>query len=442
MNSREVSARSTVKEEALAALVKYLVSLDCAEEVISSFKLQHYSVMKDPKFCQIDAVCLENLELLANSDDSSRRGSLLGLLETCRFHHGKRMLRRWICHPLRRIDEIEQRLDAVELLSACPSACDTFFEVIFTRGGGLAKIGDVERVFSRLTSGTAPLDVFLQFFKTCEAFTSAAKAFYDALEQEKLISAESVLLFEILQSFPNLVELVVEDLPFDRAQAAANSKIQLYPGKDPEMEVALAEKRAAEAELAAELKRIQKEDGFSSAAYAHSKTERYVLTLSIKQSEKSNIPEDWKSVKKLKDVVKYNVPSVQERLQNLLLVERRIQSMEDNLLRNLQTSLAKTHRAPCLDAISRIAQLDCFISLASFVRTAGGEGLCRPRFVSRDETPTLIVQGMWHPYVRPSGESFIKNDLTLGGYNDSVRPPILLVTGPNMGGKCASEAFS
>jgi DNA mismatch repair protein MSH6 len=441
-----VSVISSLKEEAFLALVTYLIRLNCAEEVIRSFKFQSYDVMKDPKYCQIDSVCLENLELVANGEDGSRRGTLLGLLDSCKLQHGKRLLRRWICHPLRRMEEINHRLDAVELLAACPSACDTFFEMLFRGSGGLTQMGDVERVFSRVVSGAAPLKAFLQFFRTCEAMTSAAVALKNAIQEEKQIDAESILLDEMLGTFPNLIELIVDCLPFDRAQAAANGKVELFPGQDPEMEEAQTERKNAEAALQRELKRIQNDYGMGSASYSHSKTERYVLTITTRDFEKREIPGDWNQLKKLKDVVKFNVPSVLELLQELVTIERRVTNMQDSLLQRLQLTLARDHRDTCLDAISRVAQIDCLISLAGFVRNT--EGLCRPQFVFREDSesqmPTFIVQDMWHPYVRPSGDNFIKNDLTLGGYeSQSSQPPILLVTGPNMGGKCSpSEILS
>ena len=44
-------------------------------------------------------------------------GTLLGYLDSCATKFGKRMLRRWICHPLQNITELNDRLDAVEELS-------------------------------------------------------------------------------------------------------------------------------------------------------------------------------------------------------------------------------------------------------------------------------------------------------------------------------------
>jgi DNA mismatch repair protein MSH6 len=47
----------------------------------------------------------------------SSSGTLLGYLDSCVTKFGKRMLRRWICHPLQNTTELNDRLDAVEELS-------------------------------------------------------------------------------------------------------------------------------------------------------------------------------------------------------------------------------------------------------------------------------------------------------------------------------------
>ena len=78
---------------------------------------------------------------------------------------------------------------------------------------------------------------------------------------------------------------------------------------------------------------------------------------------------------------------------------------------------------------SAIAQLDV---LTSFAKLAAERGYCRPEFSATGEL--LIVDGR-HPVIeellRQRGERFVPNDL----YLESQRQQLLLITGPNMGGK-------
>ena len=91
-------------------------------------------------------------------------------------------------------------------------------------------------------------------------------------------------------------------------------------------------------------------------------------------------------------------------------------------------------------AVSAAAELDCLISLA---KVSAGPGMCRPRLVDQPG-PFLKICGGVNPCVAHSlaGRDAIPNDITIGseaGAADEAEaeeaPKMLLVTGPNMGGK-------
>lgn len=95
-------------------------------------------------------------------------------------------------------------------------------------------------------------------------------------------------------------------------------------------------------------------------------------------------------------------------------------------MRSLWTSAS--HASAMLDALGALAQAS----------TTGG--FCRPtiRDCSNDNNPSIIVRQGRHPCVdfTHSGCSFIPNDLTLGGNSsDGDQSRVLLLSGPNMGGK-------
>jgi DNA mismatch repair protein MSH6 len=97
----------------------------------------------------------------------------------------------------------------------------------------------------------------------------------------------------------------------------------------------------------------------------------------------------------------------------------------------------ETVASSCKKAIDYLAQLDVLLSLSTYATQL--ENACRPEFISDKETRTndrdgamLQIKGMRHPYAKPqAGHVFVPNDITLGG----GRPKMMLITGPNMGGK-------
>uniref|UniRef100_A0A158P9A3 DNA_MISMATCH_REPAIR_2 domain-containing protein n=1 Tax=Angiostrongylus cantonensis TaxID=6313 RepID=A0A158P9A3_ANGCA len=92
------------------------------------------------------------------------------------------------------------------------------------------------------------------------------------------------------------------------------------------------------------------------------------------------------------------------------------------------------------DVVNRVSQVDVLLSLARYCQTCG-LALCRPEFVydSRTVDPMLSIEEGYHPCLAtklPTNDTtttftYIANDSFLGG----THPPVVLLTGPNMGGK-------
>lgn len=58
------------------------------------------------------------LEILGNSADGGVKGSLIWLLDHTKTAFGRRQFRRWVTHPLRDREAIEERQEAVDALRA------------------------------------------------------------------------------------------------------------------------------------------------------------------------------------------------------------------------------------------------------------------------------------------------------------------------------------
>ena len=80
-----------------------------------------------------------------------------------------------------------------------------------------------------------------------------------------------------------------------------------------------------------------------------------------------------------------------------------------------------------------LTELDCLASLATASKQSG-HVMCRPQFVEpKDRQSYLEVRQMVHPCVNmKAGKEFKANDTVLDPADNQA---LLLVTGPNMGGK-------
>jgi DNA mismatch repair protein MSH6 len=102
------------------------MQLKFASEIIPRAKYFAYNVNWDDKYLQLDSMALSNLEILENSSNYGVEGTLVSCLDHTVSPFGKRLLRKWLCHPLQRIDDINNRLDAVEFLMSNPQLRGAF----------------------------------------------------------------------------------------------------------------------------------------------------------------------------------------------------------------------------------------------------------------------------------------------------------------------------
>jgi DNA mismatch repair protein MutS len=125
---------------------------------------------------------------------------------------------------------------------------------------------------------------------------------------------------------------------------------------------------------------------------------------------------------------RFTSAELKEYERKILAADERIAEIENRLFVELRSGVA-AHAARLRVTASAIAQLDV---LTSFAKLAAERGYCRPEFNATGEL--LIVDGR-HPVIeellRQRGERFVPNDL----YLESQRQQLLLITGPNMGGK-------
>ncbi|HLE66434.1 MAG TPA: DNA mismatch repair protein MutS, partial [Burkholderiales bacterium] len=137
----------------------------------------------------------------------------------------------------------------------------------------------------------------------------------------------------------------------------------------------------------------------------------------------AKVPPEYRRRQTLKNAERYITPELKAFEDKALSARDRALALEKSLYDELLEALAA--HLPRVQRIARaLAQLDV---LCCFARVAARRGYCRPQFA--DEMLIEIEAGR-HPVVESRIERFIANDCRL-----SPARQLLLVTGPNMGGK-------
>eukprot|EP01134_Creolimax_fragrantissima_P008209 CFRG8209T1 len=428
---------------ALGGLVYYLGTLRLDKQLLSHGHFTAYDPMREGQSLLMDGQTLKNLEILENSAGAGKDGTLFHLLNHCKTPFGTRMLSRWVCHPLRAKKAIEERFDAIDDIQA-------FDEV---REFDLNGIPDLERHLARIHSGTLPL---VQFVNTLKTFRRLFNAVVDLIGMGDPVDSvvtqcKSPLLRRLLtvgEGFPDLHDaLTFFETSFDHDEAVRAENIVPNEGVDAEYDQAKSEVDEIELQLSRHLNDIRAQFKNGKIDYKDIGNEKYQLEIPVKLK----VPKDFILKSQTKAVRRYWTPLIENL--HLPLAESRATF---NRVRKEVYGRTLAHFDSYSDlwarAVSCISEFDCLRSLhtCSF---AIGEPRCRPTLLESDETisPVLDLTSMRHPTISHRlSDGYVPNDTRLGRRPDMYeamsksgsehesegdRAPIMLLTGPNMGGK-------
>ncbi len=130
--------------KAAAMLLQYLLDTQKGQKIAIT-KLEKYDLSH---YLPIDATSLVNLEILQNAQNNSKKGSLLSIFQNTQTSAGSRLMREYLVHPCRQINEIQNRLDQVEKLVKNPAERQELRSL-------LTQTRDLEKILSKIANGKA-----------------------------------------------------------------------------------------------------------------------------------------------------------------------------------------------------------------------------------------------------------------------------------------------
>jgi DNA mismatch repair protein MutS len=150
--------------------------------------------------------------------------------------------------------------------------------------------------------------------------------------------------------------------------------------------------------------------------------------IEISKPNLPNAPADYERKQTLVNAERFTSPELKDYERKILAADERILEIERQLFTDVRSSIAAKAARLRLTAAA-VAKLDV---LASFAKLAADRSYIRPEFNNVGE---LLIVGGRHPVIeellRQKGERFVPNDLCF----EPGRQQLLLITGPNMGGK-------
>jgi DNA mismatch repair protein MutS len=365
----------------------------------------------------LDAVTARNLELMEPLFAGSEAVTLFRALDRTSTPMGKRLLRAWMLRPSVDESEIRHRLDAVEELVKNTVAREELRRA-------LSGILDLERLLSRVTLETANPRDLLALAASLARIPGARAA---------LANVGSGRLQSLYQNLDELTDVRgnIERTLIAEPPIALNDGGVVATGVDRELDELRELSRNGKQFLAQMEERERQRTGIGSLKVRFNSVFGYYLEIS-----KANLhlaPPDYERRQTLVNAERFTTPELKEYEAKILDAEQKIVEIERRIFTELRMAIAAEARRIRQSALA-LAEID---ALGDFAQLAAERHYCRPQF---DTSSDIEIIAGRHPVIEQQDLSghdlsgnhrFVPNDL----YLNSTTHTLLLVTGPNMGGK-------
>jgi DNA mismatch repair protein MutS len=353
-------------------------------------------------YVRLDAATRRNLELT-----ETLRGepapTLFSLLDECATGMGSRLLRHWLHHPLRDRAVLAARHEAV---SALDKHCSEVHAV-------LRRFADVERITARLALKSVRPRELSGLRDSLARLPELRQALPDSTALLKALLAD-------LQTPGEALLLLQKAIQEDPAARVVDGGV-IADGYSTELDQ-LRRLQSHAGDFLVNLERNERErTGIPNLRVAYNQVHGYYVE--VTNSHAGKVPDDYRRRQTLKNAERYITPELKAFEDKALSARDRALALEKSLFDGLLEDFQK--HLQTLQCIARaLAQIDV---VSAFAHLAARRGYCRPEFL---DDVRIEIEGGRHPVVEAQIESFIANDCRL-----LPTRRLLLVTGPNMGGK-------
>lgn len=364
--------------------------------------LDSLSLEQATTYINMDAATRRNLEI-TQTLSGQKAPTLFSVMDECATCMGSRLLASWLHNPLREPAHILARQEAVRGLAPYYADIQKM----------LRQVGDIERINARIAVGSArPRDL--------SALRDSLLVLADfRLPENTDCSLTQTLLSVFPQGLPVAQQLTAAILPEPAVWLRDGGVIN--HGYNTELDELRHIQNHGDAFLLELEARERKRTGINNLKVEFNRVHGFYIELSKAQTDAA--PADYQRRQTLKNCERYITPELkafEEKVlgaqQNALTLEKRLY---EDLLAQLQTQLPVLQQ--CAKAAASLDVLSCL------AQRLNRDGYCLPQWVNY---PLIDIVNGRHPVVAEQVTQFTANNT----YLDNKRKLILL-TGPNMGGK-------
>lgn len=359
----------------------------------------------------LDRATINNLEIFKTLRDGSNKGSLVSALDNTKTSMGSRLLKRWLTYPLSDINQINNRLSAVEYFISNRSLRKSI-------ESNLENAFDIERLVSKisLSLGNGRDLVRLKISLT------------ESLNIKNQISSTNISYLDNLQNditknvstVVNLIEKYIVDEPPIEITEGNLIKSGVHKKLD-ELRQSISKSKSWIAQLE---EKEREKTGISTLKVSYNKVFGYYIEVSKTKSD--DVPKSYIRKQTLVNAERFITPELKEKEELVLSADEKINKLEHELFKEIVNEILKYIDDLYL-AANCVATIDCLIN---FSNIAEKYNYCKPKI---NKNGKLDVLASRHPVVEQLTQhnTFVPNDVLL----DTKEDQLAIITGPNMAGK-------
>lgn len=377
-------------------------------------ELEHLQIIEEINnndYVTMDLYTKKSLELTSNTRNNEKYGSLFWLLDQTKSAMGSRLLKQWIERPLLNQEQIEERLDIVEIFTNQFIQRESIKEII-------KEIYDLERLSSRIAFGNINA-------RDLKWISASLKVLPELKEQ--LLSLEEPLITALANQIVDLhhITSLIDQAIVDNPPLTVKEGNIIKDGFNEELDELRYIRDHGKQWLATFEQEERERTGIKGLKVGYNRVFGYFIEVT-----KANLPlvkEEFQYTRKqsLSNAERFVTPELKEMESKILSAQDKMVKLEYALFSEVRNFI-KQDVHTIQDVAKVIAKIDVYQSLAMI---SSENSYVRPIF---NQSKEFKIVGGRHGVIEkvmPSGK-YVSNDVDVDRKN-----PVLLITGPNMGGK-------
>lgn len=374
-------------------------------ERIETYELSEYMIM--------DGSTRRNLELVETLREKNKYGSLLWAVDKTKTNMGARLLRNWICQPLKSVEAILERQNAVSEFVEKTDLRKAVVEL-------LEKMYDIQRLSTRISNSSASPRDFLSLRDSLFALPELLEC-ANNLDNNPLKKINEYI--EEIKDFASLIDRTIAENPPMVIKEGGIIK----PGVSGELDYFRDLLTGGENWLKEFEETEREKTGIKNLRVSYNKVFGYYIE--VTNSNLNMVPQEYIRKQTLTNGERFITEELKKHEDDVLSAKFKSTELEYKLYCDFR-EYSKEFVTKIREIADAVAQTDVLSSLAE---VAVENNYCKPII---DESDDFIVKNGRHPVLEkilPLGE-YVANDLDLK-CNTTDATQFMILTGPNMAGK-------